>query len=257
MSAEHRFSRLDLLVGREGLARLANSSVAVFGVGGVGSFAVEALARGGVGRLTLVDFDDICLTNVNRQLHALDGTIGRPKVQVMAERCRAINPAVQVEAIKAFYSAENSTELLGRGYDYVLDCIDHITAKLHLIESCLESGLPVISSMGAANKLDPTQVKVADLSRTGQCRLARVIRRELRRRGIERGVKVVYSTEEYRPLSPATAVCADNCICPSKQDQQWRCTDRRVILGSSSVIPPLFGLTMAGEAIRALLAGEK
>jgi tRNA A37 threonylcarbamoyladenosine dehydratase len=255
MSAEHRFSRLDLLVGREGLARLAAASVAVFGVGGVGSFAVEALARGGIGRLTLVDFDDICLTNVNRQLHALDGTIGRPKVQVMAERCRAINPAAQVEAIKAFYCADNAAELLDRGYDFVLDCIDHVTAKLHLIESCLERGLPIISSMGAANKLDPTQVRVADLFQTGQCRLARVIRRELRQRGVERGVRVVYSTEEFRPLGPVTAVCADHCICPSKEDRQWRCTDRRVILGSSSVIPPLFGLTMAGEALRALLGG--
>ena len=253
MSEGHRFSRLDLLVGREGLARLAAASVAVFGVGGVGSFAVEALVRGGVGRLTLIDFDDICLTNVNRQLHALDGTIGRPKVQVMAERCRAINPTAQVEAIKAFYAADNSPELLGRGYDYVLDCIDHVTAKLHLIETCLERGLPIISSMGAANKLDPTQVKVADLFQTGQCRLARVIRRELRRRGIHRGVKVVYSTEEFIPLGPATAICADNCICPNQADQQWRCTDRRVILGSSSVIPPLFGLTMAGEVLRTLL----
>jgi tRNA threonylcarbamoyladenosine dehydratase len=253
MSSEHRFSRLDLLVGPEGRQRLAAASVAVFGVGGVGSFAVEALARGGVGRLTLVDFDAICLTNVNRQLHALDGTIGRPKVQVMAERCRAINPQIQVEPIQAFYSAENSAELLERGYDYVLDCIDHITAKLHLLEACLRHQLPVIASMGAANKLDPTQVRVADLAHTRQCRLARVIRRELRRRGIERGIKVVYSTEEYRPLGPATAVCADNCICPNPTDQQWRCTDRRVILGSSSVIPPLFGLTMAGEVLRALL----
>jgi tRNA A37 threonylcarbamoyladenosine dehydratase len=253
MSTEHRFSRLDLLVGKEGLARLANASVAIFGVGGVGSFAVEALARGGVGRLTLVDFDDICLTNVNRQLHALDGTIGRAKVQVMAERCRAINPAMQVEALKAFYCADNSEELLGRGYDYVLDCIDHITAKLHLIESCLQRGQPVISSMGAANKLDPTQLKVTDIAHTGQCRLARVIRKELRRRGIHGGLQVVYSTEEYRPLGPATAVCAENCICPNQEDQQWRCTDRRVILGSSSVIPPLFGLTMAGEVLRALL----
>jgi tRNA A37 threonylcarbamoyladenosine dehydratase len=171
----------------------------------------------------------------------------------MAERCRAINPQIQVEPIQAFYSAENSAELLERGYDYVLDCIDHITAKLHLLEACRRHQLPVIASMGAANKLDPTQVRVADLAHTRQCRLARVIRRELRRRGIERGVKVVYSTEEYRPPGPVAAVCAANCICPNQADQQWRCTDRRVILGSSSVIPPLFGLTMAGEVLRALL----
>lgn len=253
MSNEHRFSRLDLLVGKDGRTRLAAASVAVFGVGGVGSYAVEALARGGIGRLTLVDFDDICLTNVNRQLHALDGTIGRAKVQVMAERCRAINPSIQVEPVKAFYAADNSVELLERGYDYVLDCIDHITAKLHLLQSCKERGLPVISSMGAANKLDPTQVRVADLADSRTCRLARIIRKELRRRGIHGGIKVVYSTEEFRPLSPAAAVCADNCICPNQADQQWRCTDRRVILGSSSVIPPLFGLTMAGEILRELL----
>jgi len=253
---QHRFSRMELLVGREGRALLASSSVAVFGVGGVGSYAVEALARAGVGRLTLVDFDDICLTNVNRQIHALDGAIGRAKVQVMAERCRAINPDIGIEPVKAFYEAKSSDELLGRGYDYVLDCIDHITAKLHLIQSCKERGLPVISSMGAANKLDATKIGVADLFHTQKCRLARIIRKELRRRGITSGVRVVYSTEEFRPLSPEAPVCAENCICPNKEDQSWRCTDRRVILGSSSYIPPIFGLTMAGEVIRTLLQKE-
>jgi tRNA A37 threonylcarbamoyladenosine dehydratase len=246
MRREDRFGRLELLVGEEGLARLAGASVAVFGLGGVGSYAVEALARGGVGRLTLVDFDDICLSNVNRQLHALEGTIGRPKAQVMAERCRAINPAAQIEAIQAFYCAENSAELLGRGYDFVLDCIDHITAKLHLIESCLERGLPVISSMGAANKLDPTQVKVADLAHTRTCRLARTIRRELRRRGVHGGLKVVYSTEEFRPLGGGRPAAADDAGYQAK----------RAPLGSSPVIPPLFGLTMAGEALLALLAEQ-
>jgi tRNA A37 threonylcarbamoyladenosine dehydratase len=243
MSGAHRFSRLELLVGRPGLDRLENASVAVFGLGGVGSFAVEALARGGVGRLTLVDFDLVDLTNLNRQLHALEGTIGRPKAQVMAERCRAINPELRVEALQAFYGADNSAELLERGYDYVLDCIDHISAKLHLIEACLLRGLPVISSMGAANKLDPTQIRVADLAHTRTCRLARIIRRELRQRGIHGGVRVVYSTEEFRPLGTgrpkAVAVAGYQA--------------RRAPLGSSSVIPPLFGLTMAGEVLRALL----
>jgi tRNA A37 threonylcarbamoyladenosine dehydratase len=244
MTGTHRFNRLELLIGRPGLERLTTASVAVFGLGGVGSFAVEALVRGGVGRLTLVDFDHVDITNLNRQLHALEDTIGRPKAQVMAERCRAINPAVQVEALQAFYSAENSAELLDRGYDFVLDCIDHITAKLHLIEACLERGLPVISSMGAANKLDPTQVKTADLAHTRTCRLARIIRRELRRRGIHGGIRVVYSTEEFRPLDggrPAAEAAADSYQA------------RRAPLGSSSVIPPLFGLTMAGEVLRALL----
>ncbi len=250
---QHRFSRMELLAGAEGMARLADASVAIFGVGGVGSYAAEALARAGVGRLTLVDFDDICLTNVNRQIHALDGTIGKPKVQVMAERCRAIHPGVQVEPIKAFFQAENAGQLLERGYDYVLDCIDHITAKLHLIQSCRERELPIISSMGAANKLDPTKIAVADLFHTQKCRLARIIRKELRRRGISSGVRVVYSTEEFRPLDPAGGACAENCVCPNQDEQQWSCRHRRVILGSSSYIPPIFGLTMAGEVIRTLL----
>ncbi len=250
---EHRFSRLQLLFGREGLDKLKSASVAVFGVGGVGSYAAEALARGGIGRLTLVDFDEICLTNVNRQIHALDGTIGRPKVEVMAERVAAINPACEVRPVQAFYDAEQSAKLLGSRYDFVLDCIDHITAKLHLLETCVRQQMPVISSMGAANKIDPTQVRVADIADTQKCRLARIIRKELRKRGIERGVKVVYSTEEFRELSGETAVCAENCICPNKDEQKWTCTDRRVILGSSSYIPPIFGLTMAGEVIRALV----
>jgi len=244
---------MQLLAGRDGMEKLRNASVAVFGIGGVGSYAAEALARAGVGHLTLVDFDDICVTNINRQIHALDGTIGQAKVTAMAERCRAINPAVQVEPLNKFYEASVSDALLGCGYDYVLDCIDHITAKLHLIQSCKERNLPIIASMGAANKLDPTRLAVADLADTTKCRLARIIRKELRKRGIERGVKVVYSTEEFRPLGDGTAVCAENCVCPNKEDQKWSCDDRRVILGSSSYIPPLFGLTMAGEVIRELL----
>lgn len=256
MTALHRFSRMELLTGKDGFKRLEKSSVAVFGIGGVGSYAAEALARAGVGRLTLVDFDDICLTNINRQLHALDGTVGKPKVQVMAERCRAINPSIQVEPIKAFFSAENADELLTRGDDFVLDCIDHITAKLHLIEQCVKSKRPIIASMGAANKLDPTKIAVADLARTEKCRLARIMRRELRRRGVSSGVKVVYSTEEFRPLGDQSAACSDNCICPNKDDHLWRCTDRRVILGSSSYIPPIFGLTMAGEVVRSLLGED-
>ncbi len=239
-STDHhdRFARLQLLVGEAGLKKLASASVAVFGVGGVGSFAVEALARSGIGRLTLVDFDDICPTNINRQLHALETTIGHPKVQVMAVRCRAINPEIQVEPIQEFFSHENADLLLDRGYNYVLDCIDSITAKLFLIESCRKKGLPVISSMGAANKLDPTAIRVDDLSRTQKCRLARIVRKELRRRGIENGVKVVYSTEEFRDLNSADA----------------ETPERTPTLGSSSYIPPIFGLTMAGEIIRELLS---
>jgi tRNA A37 threonylcarbamoyladenosine dehydratase len=241
-----RFDRLTLLIGEAGVARLANASVAVFGLGGVGSYAVEALVRGGIGRLTLVDFDRVDITNCNRQVHAHNGTIGQPKVQVMAERCRAINPEVQAEPLQAFYSLENSDELLHRDYDYVLDCIDHITAKLHLIERCVAMKLPIISSMGAANKLDPTLVRIADLADTHKCRLARILRRELRRRGINGGVKTVYSTETFRPLTDGRRGAAGDETVGHYQAQ-------RAPLGSSSVIPPLFGLTMAGEVIRELL----
>jgi tRNA threonylcarbamoyladenosine dehydratase len=250
---EHRFSRMQLLVGEKGMDCLTGAAVAVFGIGGVGSYAVEALARAGIGSLTLVDFDEICATNINRQIHALDSTVGRSKVEVMAERCRQINPACRVIARHAFYQAETAPQLLPSGYDYVLDCIDHITAKLHLIENCVKRRIPVISSMGAANKLDPTQIKVADISSTEKCRLARIIRKELRRRGINQGVQVVYSTEDFRSLSDDAHVCVDNCICPNREQERWSCSDRRVILGSSSYLPPIFGLTMAGVVVQQLI----
>jgi tRNA A37 threonylcarbamoyladenosine dehydratase len=245
MNNPDRFDRLVLLIGEAGLARLRLASVAVFGLGGVGSYAVEALVRGGIGRLTLVDFDRVDITNCNRQVHALSATIGQPKAQVMAERCRTINPDVQVNPLQVFYSKENSEDLLQRDFDYVLDCVDQITAKLHLIERCMAMRLPIISSMGAANKLDPTLVRVADLADTHKCRLARILRRELRRRGIAGGVKTVYSTELFRPLT-------DRRRDPAGQDP-GHYQARRAPLGSSSVIPPLFGLTMAGEVIRDLL----
>lgn len=250
--SNHRFSRMQLLVGGEGMERLRRSRVAVFGIGGVGGYAAEALVRAGIGQLSLVDFDEICITNVNRQIHALDTTIGQAKVVAMAERCRAINPQARITAVHSFYDAATSDELLAPGYDFVLDCIDHITAKLHLIESCIARGMPIISSMGAANKLDPSGIQLADISKTVKCRLARIIRKELRKRGISQGLPVVYSTEEFRPLSDETVICAENCVCPNQDAQRWSCEDRRVILGSSSYIPPIFGLTMAGEVIRRL-----
>jgi tRNA threonylcarbamoyladenosine dehydratase len=254
--SEHRFSRMQLLVGAERMAHLQSARVAIFGIGGVGSYAAEALARAGIGSLTLVDFDEICVTNVNRQIHALNNTIGQQKVAAMADRCRQINPVAEITPLHRFYDAVASDELLGPGYDYVLDCIDHITAKLHLIESCVTRGLPIVSSMGAANKLDPTLIGVADISKTEKCRLARIIRRELRKRGVISGVQVVYSTEEFRPLSDETVVCAENCVCPNRDEQRWSCEDRRVILGSSSYIPPIFGLTMAGVVLRRLTGIE-
>jgi tRNA A37 threonylcarbamoyladenosine dehydratase len=253
MTQLHRFSRNELLIGTAGQQRLKDATIAVIGLGGVGSYAAEALCRAGVGRLVIVDFDDICLTNVNRQLHALDGTIGRPKVQAMAERLRLINPEAEILPYREFYGAESSDALLSLGLDYLLDAIDHITSKLHLIRSCLERSIPLVSSMGAANKLDPTQVRVADISATHTCRMARSLRKFLRHQGISQGFKVVFSTEEFRPLSQQAAACREECICPTRGEQVFSCEHRRVILGSISFIPALFGLTMAGESVRALL----
>jgi tRNA threonylcarbamoyladenosine dehydratase len=247
-----RFNRLHLLFGDKSMEKLSNASVAIFGIGGVGSYAAEALVRAGVGKLTLIDFDEICITNTNRQIHALKGNIGKAKVEVMAKRCRDINPDATIIALNRFYEESTSQELLGDGYDYILDCIDHITNKLLLIQKCKELGFPIISAMGAANKIDPTKITVEDLSKTSKCRLAKIVRKLLRKRGIETGIKVVYSTEEFRPLNNKSNPCADNCVCPNKDDQKWSCDDRKVILGSSSYIPPIFGMMMAGEVIRTL-----
>lgn len=243
---EDRFQRLELLIGADRLERLRQTSVAVFGVGGVGGYAVEALARGGIGRLTLVDPDLVCASNINRQVQALTTTVGHPKVAALAERCRAINPEIEIIAEQRAYTRESSAGLLDPGYDQVLDCIDQITAKLHLIESCMNRGIPIIASMGAANKLDPTLIRVADIGDTEHCRLARIMRRELRKRGIERGVPVVYSTEEFRPLTEGRAPGRGAAAGPGAYQR------RRAPLGSSSFVPPLFGLTMAGEALRRL-----
>ncbi|QEM67240.1 tRNA threonylcarbamoyladenosine dehydratase [Geobacter sp. FeAm09] len=249
----HRFSRTELLLGHQGLQTLSRKRVMICGIGGVGSYAAEALGRAGVGAITLVDFDDICLTNVNRQIHALSSTVGMSKVEVMAGRLRDINPAAEVVPVKAFFSAENAAQLLSPRPDYVLDAIDHFTAKTALITICRAEGIPVISSMGAANKLDPTKIQVADISATRNCRMARSMRKILRQAGIHEGVQVVYSTEEHRELNPQAAHCGTECICPNRGDQVFRCENRRVILGSISFIPSIFGLTMAGTVVNELL----
>ena len=253
MSSLHRFSRTEVLIGLEGLEKLRNSSVALFGLGGVGSYAAEALCRAGVGRLTIVDFDDICLTNINRQLHALDCSVGKSKALVMAERMRLINPLAEIVPYREFYSRDTSDFLLSGHHDYVLDAIDHFTSKVHLIKYCRERGLPIISSMGAAMKRDPTLIRVADISQTSKCRMARSVRKLLRKEGIERGVKVVFSTEEYCPPTGPTAGCGSDCICPNRGEQQFSCEHRRIILGSIAHIPAIFGLTMAGVVVNDLL----
>lgn len=251
----HRFSRSELLIGPAGLSTLADSHIMICGIGGVGSYAAEALGRAGTGKMTLVDFDDVCLTNVNRQIHALSSTVGRAKVEVMADRLGDINPVADIMAVKEFFSQDNAERLLTPHPDYVLDAIDHFTAKAALITYCRQHDIPVISSMGAANKLDPTKIEVSDISATRNCRMARSMRRILKDSGITSGVQVVYSTELHRELDPASASgCRSDCICPNRADQTFRCEHRRVTLGSISYIPSIFGLTMAGIVISRLLS---
>lgn len=247
----HRFSRTELLVGPGALARLAAKKVAVFGIGGVGSFAVEGLVRAGVGRLVLVDDDCICLTNLNRQLHATMRTIGRPKVEVMAERVLEINPAAEVITHQAFYLPETAEGLIADDYDYIIDAVDTVTAKIDLAVRAAARGIPIISSMGAGNKLDPARFEVADIYSTSVCPLAKVMRYELKRRGIA-GLKVVYSRE--KPLTPREgeeASCTTGCVCPAGTTR--KCTTRRQIPGSVSFVPSVAGLIIAGEVVKDLI----
>lgn len=248
----HRFSRTELLIGHDGLAKLADSRVAVFGIGGVGSYTVEALARSGIGHLVLVDFDDICLTNINRQIHALQNTVGRSKVELMKERVMLINPQAEVEAISEFYTPEKSAELIREDIDYIVDAIDNVTGKLDLIKKSFRQGIPIVSAMGAGNKLDPTAFEVEDISKTSVDPLARVVRRELKKAGISRGIKVVYSKEQ--PMVPLESVidCKRNCICSNK-DAISNCALRRQIPGSMAFVPPVMGMILAGVVVRELL----
>ncbi len=254
----HRFSRLELLVGQEGYQQLKDARVAVFGLGGVGSYAAEALARAAVGELTIVDYDLVCATNVNRQLHAMIGTIGKPKAEVMAERLRKINPHGRVIAHQTFYNADRADDLLVEGaYDYVLDCIDNVTAKLHLIATAHQRGMRVISAMGAANKLDPTKIKVGDIAQTQTCALARDVRKWLRvKYGIERGIKAVWSSEKPRHPDAVVAACEVKCICPPTHLKGVNdCEQKSQINGTISYMPSMFGLMMSGVVCQDLLAG--
>lgn len=249
----HRFSRMEILIGTPALEKLNKSKVAVFGVGGVGSYTVEALARAGVGRLVLVDYDDVCLTNINRQLHALNNTIGKSKVELMAERARLINPKLEVTAIREFYLPENGERLLPPDLNYAVDAMDTVTAKLDLIQRCHRTGIPVITCMGAGNKLDPTAFQVADIGETSVCPLAKVMRRELRKAGIPKGVKVVYSTEPPRTPVRLEADCSTHCVCTNKEAIA-NCARRRQIPGSISFVPSVAGLILAGVVVNDLIA---
>lgn len=233
---EDIFARTRLLLGDEGLARLAASRVAVFGVGGVGGFAVEALARSGVGALDLVDSDTVESTNLNRQIIATLPAVGRPKVEVAAERVASINPACTVRAHRCFFLPETTGIFDFAAYDYVIDAVDTVSAKIALVEAARAAGIPIISSMGAGNKLDPTAFRVADIFETSVDPLARVMRRELRRRGID-GLKVVYSTESPRPPAATPEAVKDGS---------------RPAPGSVAFVPSVAGLILGGEVVRDL-----
>jgi tRNA A37 threonylcarbamoyladenosine dehydratase len=247
----HQFSRTELLIGKEALAKLAQKKVAVFGIGGVGSFVVEGLVRAGVGKLVLVDDDCICLTNLNRQLHATMKTIGKPKVEVMRDRVLEINPKAEVTVFQEFYLPETADGLIADDYDYIVDAIDTVTGKIDLVLKAKEKSIPIISSMGAGNKLDASKFEVADIFSTSVCPLAKVMRYELRKRGVT-GLKVVYSREKpLTPLENEESSCSKSCVCPAGTTR--KCTTRRQIPGSISFVPSVAGLIMAGEVVQDLI----
>lgn len=238
----HRFARTELLIGADGVAKLAASTVAIFGVGGVGSYVVEALARSGIGKLVLIDHDTVSLTNINRQLPALESTIGQAKVEVMRQRILDINPDCRVEAIQQFYDKNQSEALIRSEYTYIVDAIDSITAKVDLIVTTMGKNIPIVSSMGAGNKLDPTQFKLADISKTETCPMAKAVRKMLRDRGITKGLKVVFSTEMPRtPLEPYVEEAGI----------------RRQLPGSISFVPSVAGLFLASAVVNDILKNNQ
>ncbi|MFV0529402.1 MAG: ThiF family adenylyltransferase [Lachnospiraceae bacterium] len=250
----NQFSRTELLLGSSAMERLKQARVAVVGIGGVGGYAVEALVRSGVGTLDLIDDDKICLTNLNRQLHATRLTIGQYKVDVARERCLQINPDVQVHTYKMFYMPDTADSLPLSEYDYIIDAIDTVTGKLELIVRANELGIPIISSMGAGNKLDASRFEIQDIYKTSVCPLAKVMRRELKKRHIKK-LKVLYSREKIiQPLEDMSISCRENCVCPP--GTQRKCTQRRQIPGSTAFVPSAAGLIIAGEVIQDLVHAQ-
>ena len=244
----NQFSRTELLFGKEAMEKLANARVAVFGVGGVGGYTVEALARSGVGTFDIIDDDKVCLTNINRQLIATRKTVGKYKVEVMKERILEINPKAVVHTHQCFYTPETADKFDFSQYTYVVDAIDTVTGKIELVMRAQAAGVPIMSSMGAGNKLDPTKFEVADIYKTSVCPLAKVMRRELKARRVKK-LKVVYSKELVKkPIEDMSISCRANCICPP--DAERKCTDKRQIPGSTAFVPSVAGLIIAGEVIK-------
>lgn len=249
-----QFARTELLLGKEGMDKLKKARVAVFGVGGVGGYVCEALARSGVGSFDLIDDDKVCLTNLNRQIIATYRTIGKYKVDVMKERILDINPKASIEVHKCFFLPENADEFPFEEYDYVVDAVDTVTAKIELVLKAQEKGVPIISSMGAGNKLDASQFRVADIYKTKVCPLAKVMRRELKKRGVKK-LKVVYSEEEaLKPIEDLSISCRTNCVCPP--GAKHTCTERRAIPGSVAFVPSVAGLIIAGEVVKDIVGSR-
>ncbi len=249
---QHSLSRTELLIGKEAIDELNKKKVVVFGIGGVGSFTVEALARGGVGKLVIVDDDTICLTNINRQIHATFKTISKPKVEVMKDRILDINPKCEVTAIQAYVDNNNIKDIISEDVDYVVDAIDTVSSKIALAVWCEQNNIKLISCMGTGNKLDPTQFKVTDIYKTKVCPLAKVMRYELRKRGVK-GLKVVYSEEiPLKPKMEEVITCKEGCVCTG--DSPRKCSSKRQIPGSISFVPPVAGMILGGEVIKGLIS---
>lgn len=251
----NQFSRTELVFGKDAMNKLQNSRVAVFGIGGVGGYTVEALARSGVGALDLIDDDKVCLTNINRQILATRKTVGQYKVDVAKQRVGEINPDCEVRTYKTFFLPETKDEFDFSQYDYVVDAIDTVTGKKEIILCAKAANVPVISSMGAGNKVDPAAFEVADIYDTSVCPLARVMRNICRKNGID-SLKVVYSKEKpIRPLDDMAISCREHCICPPGTER--KCTARRDIPGSTAFVPSVAGLIIAGEVIKDLISFDR
>lgn len=251
----NQFSRTQLLYGATAMEHMASCRIAVFGIGGVGGYVVEALARSGVGALDLIDDDKVCLTNINRQILATRKTVGKYKVDVAEERIKEISPDCKVTTYKTFYLPETQGQFDFSQYDYVVDAIDTVTGKLTIIQNAKKEGIPIISSMGAGNKVNPAAFEVADIYETSVCPLAKVMRRECKKRGID-SLKVVYSKEyPVRPLEDMSISCRRHCICPDGTVR--KCTERRDIPGSTAFVPSVVGLIIAGEIVNDLCKGYR
>jgi tRNA A37 threonylcarbamoyladenosine dehydratase len=246
----NQFSRTELLLGKEAMNTLENARVAVFGIGGVGGYVVEALVRSGVGTIDLIDDDKVCLTNINRQIIATRKTVGKYKVDVMKERVLEINPKAIVHTHQCFFLPENKDEFDFSQYSYVVDAVDTVTAKIQLVLEAQAAGVPIISSMGAGNKMNPAEFEVADIYKTSVCPLAKVMRRELKKRNVKH-LKVVYSKEKpITPVEDMSISCKSHCICPPGAVR--KCTERRAIPGSNAFVPSVVGLIIASEVVKDL-----